>query len=99
MSGKKGEEEGNKKGGKKERLQISPKTNCNHPLKLIRTKYQKQNFEIFVAVYSKTHIPQSFHVLLYLVLFPGLALTAADVGAKMKSEGLWYSGVNCSPLH
>lgn len=31
--------------------------------------------------------------------FLGLAPTAADVGAKMKSEGRWYSGINCSSLH
>lgn len=81
----------------KELLQISQKNNCNQPLN--RIKCQKQNFENVVDAYSKTHFPQSFHVLLYLILFLGLALTAADVGAKMKSEGLWYSGVNCSPLH
>lgn len=85
--------------GKKDLLQITQMNNGKQPLKLIRTKCQKQNFEDFIDVYSKTHFPRSFHALPYLVLFLGLELTAADVGAKMKSEGLWYSGVNCSPLH
>lgn len=47
-----GKREGHR--GKKD-LQTTQMNNCKQPLKLIRTKCQKQNFEDFIDIYSKTH--------------------------------------------
>lgn len=75
-----------KEGGGRERrkkeLQTSQKNNCNQPLKLIRTKCQKQKFKNVVDVYSKTCFPQSSHVFFYLVLFSRTGTHSSRCGSK-----------------